>query len=522
MLSFGRKEIPPDKSLKEFVLDFNIHDAYNEHSDIVTNYLIHHISEFLDLILDPNNGSIGINAVLLAANPQINLIKAMTEKGLIFSKITKFINYSPDFSSKIAVRVCSIFMGIIQCDRDASLLIPPFLLNFLRFSDNSGIRSLFEYIFNGNKEHKLIVDHISNINIPNLFISIIEQAQKDVDNDENKDYSDSNTDYTFEDNQYSFTHYEMLQVTSYSLTQSSMCDFVSANSSDELKVQLNVPIHTNCSFPSAASLNKMKSSNSMTSFSFKVSRDLSNFAETRNEEDVAYLICSLLKIGRSMIKTSTVIRQQFISDFSVFDFLLQSKYQFFVNELMLLCNELISDTFCDSFKTILNFSWNYLVEGTDRLTELTVTSLDIIINAESRGIIKFKNDFGRLFEIIIRLCAQFPDSSFVLSRITKLVLVSLEDKFLNPIVFELLIPALIEFANDDNHRASRIHLVTMFDEIKNKYYKSKPYKNLLKSSIKVYNFMERFLPNYISHINRPYGGQVSQQIVDTFSHYNLG
>lgn len=520
MFLFGGEKVPPEKSLKDFVLGFDIHSAYNEHSDAVTNYLISNISEFIDMILDANNGSIGINAVLLASNPQINLMRAMTQKGLIFTKITQLLNSTKDFTSKVAVRLCSIFTGIMQCDPEGSLLIPPFLLNFLRFADNAGIRSLFEYIFSPDSKAQSIQNQLAIMNLPQLFLSIIEEAEKEAveKRPEEPEAIDSESS-DFENNQYSYTPFDSQMQTSHSFSYNFNYNFFDRNSAEEYSSN---PIRQSLSFPTQNDLQKIEENEVPPNFKFETADEKSNFVETRSKEDVAYLSCSLLRIAIHMTRSCRKIRKQFLENFCFFEPLLQNPYPFVVNELILLCNELLNEEFQDNFKNIINYAWIYLVEGSDKLTELTISSLEIITNSHALGIIKFRNDYHRLFEIIIRLCAQFPDSPFVLSKICKLIKSIIADKMLNNIVFEELIPAMVDFATDGDHRTSRIYLITLLDEVKNKSFKTKNYKNLLKSSDKISYFFNSYLPSYIIMLNTPYGGPIRTADANMYDGFIMG
>lgn len=178
---FREKEIPLDKPLEEFISEFNITEAYNEHSNKTTHYLIHKVSELLDLILSEKNETLEIKAILLASNPQTNLLNAMNKNGLIFTKLTKLINKLDVVPNYIIARVVPLLTGILRSDPDNCSNIVPYILSFLQYVENPGVLSLYKVAFEKGKINKSIEEMLLPLDLPSFLFESINEF---IDNDE--------------------------------------------------------------------------------------------------------------------------------------------------------------------------------------------------------------------------------------------------------------------------------------------------------------------------------------------------
>ena len=174
-----KREIPLSKDLKEFISEFNITESYNEHSDKTTHFLVEKVNELLDIILTISNDELQIKAILLASNPQMNLIKAMMKNGIIYSKVTQLINTHLELPNFIIARICSLFTGILRSFPENSQEIAPYLLNFLPYTDNHVVLSLYEIVFDKGNLNKPIISMIQSLDAPSLLFGTIESRKND-------------------------------------------------------------------------------------------------------------------------------------------------------------------------------------------------------------------------------------------------------------------------------------------------------------------------------------------------------
>ena len=177
---FESKEISPTKDLSEFILQFNISGAFNEHSDRTTHFLIEKISEFIDIILTFSNEKLQINAVLLASNPQSNLIKAMIKNGMLYSKVTQLINTHIEIPSFVIARICALFTGILHTIPNNCHEIAPYLLNFLPYVDNHAILSLYQNIFEKDHLCTPIIKMIQPLDVPSILFASLNNREDNI------------------------------------------------------------------------------------------------------------------------------------------------------------------------------------------------------------------------------------------------------------------------------------------------------------------------------------------------------
>ena len=179
MSFFGPSRIPLDKPLRTFISEYNTTDAYNEHSERVTTYLVNKMPELLDIILDPNENEIGYLAVLLASNPHINLIRAMAKNGLIFTKITKLINSRDVIPPFIVARITSALTGIVRVDPNNCFSVAPYLLNFLPYVGNHNVLSIFDVCFDPECPVTGVLTMLTPLNLATILLDEIEPSNED-------------------------------------------------------------------------------------------------------------------------------------------------------------------------------------------------------------------------------------------------------------------------------------------------------------------------------------------------------